>query len=529
MSFLRTLRLRLVLLVESERGMALPTAMLATVASLGLAGAAVMSTVEVQRGTKRDGGSKSAIAAADAGASLARLRLNRYANELSKEEPCLNVNLAGMLETGPPAEGGWCAPIEGSVGNAAYRYWVSPVASGLGCGELCVVATGSADGVTRRIQVAFDEQGPGSEITEEEEKEEESSEEEESEEESSEEEEEEGTSGGLDGLVGIDDIELVNNSDARVSIGTNGEVEVHNNANVCGNIRYGIGKNKPNMHNNGTQCSGYKQFEGNVEVPPVSSFIPADIATNNSNYRLVKCTKTKPTPVPTGCQSDTYSGSWEDTVPWNPVTRTISTSNNATLTLGGGDYFVCKFELNNNAHLIMADGAQIRIFFDTPENCKLPAGTKQISIQNNANITATGYQPTIGRYDMPGFYLLGSTTISTKVEWKNNSGTNELVLYGPNSNIVLENNAVFYGVIVGKTVLLSNNVIVIQDSGYVPPPEIDPPSEEEEEESGEEESGEEETVEEKEEKEVTTGTRYFTPQSYVECSGEATPTPDANC
>ena len=77
MAVLRSFRLRFALLVESERGMALPVAMLATVASLGLAGAAVMSTVDVQQGTKRDGGSKSAIAAADAGASLARLRLNR--------------------------------------------------------------------------------------------------------------------------------------------------------------------------------------------------------------------------------------------------------------------------------------------------------------------------------------------------------------------------------------------------------------------------------------------------------------------
>jgi hypothetical protein len=53
--------------------------------------------------------------------------------------------------------------------------------------------------------------------------------------------------------------------------------------------------------------------------------------------------------------------------------------------------------VSNNAHLIMAEGTKVRVFFDTPENCGLPSGTKQIDIQNNADITATGYQPSLGK------------------------------------------------------------------------------------------------------------------------------------
>ncbi|HET7484111.1 MAG TPA: hypothetical protein VFJ64_01895, partial [Solirubrobacterales bacterium] len=325
---------------------------------------------------------------------------------------------------------------------------------------------------------------------------------------------------GIDGVIGNDKVEIDNNGDARVGVGTNGDVTVHNNGNVCGNIRHGVGK-KVEFGNNGTQCNGYKVTEGNVTLPPVSSFIPSDIATNNSNFRLVKCTKTSPVKEPKGCQSDTYSVNnkkepWTTTVPWNASTRTISTENNATLTLGGGDYFVCKLTLANNSHLIMAAGATVRVFFDTPENCKMSNGATQIEISNNADITSTGYQPSLKQFNMPGFYLLGSTKISTKVEFSNNTGTNEFVLYAPNTEINLSNNAVYVGIIAGKTVHLSNNAIVKQDSGFILPTELNPWKET-----------------------TTTGTtgepaataQYYSPQSYVECSGVATAglAPNADC
>lgn len=484
---------RLRLLAGSERGMALPVALFAMIASVGLASAAVIATVDAQRGSKRDSGSKSAIAAADAGVNVATMRLNRDAEELAAA-PCLD---------GATPEEGWCPPVTGTVGGAEYSYRVSE--AGAGCGEftLCVAVTGTAGGVSRRVLVSFNQgYGNGSLGGS-------------SEEESSEESGGGGEGGGgEEGLIGVDDVEIDNNADARVSVGTNGDIYVHNNGNVCGNIRHGVGK-EATFENNGTQCSGYEIFEGDVTVPPVSSFIPSDIATNNSNYRLVQCVSLD---NPEGCQLDTYTGKWKSTEPWDPTTRTISTANNKTLTLGGGDYFICKLDLRNNAHLIMAEGAKVRIFFDTPENCGLSDGERQIYVRNNADVTSTGYQPSQGDYEMPGFYLLGSTSITTTVEWKNNSGTNEFVLYAPNSYVTLENNATFVGIVVGKEVHLDNNAIVKQDSGFELPDYLDPWSEEESEEiEGEKEEGETELA------------PVFTPQFYVECSGAATPTPDANC
>ena len=145
------------------------------------------------------------------------------------------------------------------------------------------------------------------------------------------------------GVIGLEDITLENNADIRVGVGTNGNVSLTNNSTICGNIRHGVGK-KATFTNNSDQCSGYGITEGNQSLPPVSSFMPTDVATNNSNFRLVKCTSTN---VPVGCESDSYVANgnkgFTSTVPWNPSTRTISTANNSTLTLSGGDYFVCRW------------------------------------------------------------------------------------------------------------------------------------------------------------------------------------------
>jgi hypothetical protein len=487
---------------QRESGMALPVALFAMIAALALAGAAILATVDVQRGSSRDNSSKSAIGAADAAANVARLRLARYATALGAGSKCLSVGSGGTLTGASPAADGWCPEVTGKVGDATYSYRVTPVGTVCGSYSMCVVATGTAGGVTRRIQVTFNTASSGtsgsggstSEIP--------------------------GASWstgvGIDGVIGVDKVDIDNNADARVGVGTNGDVTVHNNGNVCGNIRNGVGK-KTTFGNNGTQCKGYKITEGNVTLPPVSSFMPSNIATSNSNYRLVKCTKTKPTKEPTGCESDAYSSTFTTTVPWNATTRTISTSNNKSLTLSGGDYFACKLELSNNSHLIMSAGSTVRVFFDTPENCGLKSVAKQINISNNADITSTGYQPSKNQYELPGFYIQGSTSIATKVEWSNNAGTNELVLYAPNSEVELSNNATYIGIIAGKTVHLNNNAIVKQDSGFVLPTALNPWK----------------TVESGGSSGGSSGTPavFYEPQTFVECAGTVTVglPPNANC
>lgn len=436
--------------------MALPTALFATIASLGLASAAVMASVDSQRGAARDSDSKNAIAAADAGASVAMMRLNRYANALTPLSPCLGVR-GGVLIVSSAAADGWCPEIAGTVGDATYAYRVSPFVSG---GTMSVVATGSDGVVGRRIATTFRTTTVGSAL-------------------------------GAEGLIGQDGITMSGNADIEVGIGTNGNLTTSGNAEICNHIRHGVGRRWSNS-GNASQCSGYSVTEGNVTLPPVSSFMPPDIATNNSNFRLAFCTRTNP---PLGCQSDTLGGGrWSATSPWNSTTRALSLSGNTDLTLGGGDYWMCSVSLSGNSTLYMAKGAQVRIFFDTPEKC----GTStQLSLSGNNTIEAAGYQPEIGQFDMPGFYLLGSPTQSSSVNLSGNNSTNEFVIYGPNTKIDISGNATYKGVIAGKTINISGNGHIMQDDGFEAP--------------------------------QIGGATLYQRQSYVECVGATASPPNAGC
>ena len=142
--------------------MALPVALFAMISSMALAGAAVVATTDVQVGAHRDDSSKDAIAAADAGANVARVRQTRYGFVLNNWNPCLVLGSDGQLEKGPAEtiDGQrWCPPVSGTVGGSSYVYQVSPVGENCGSYELCVVSTGTADEVSRRIEVTFKRSG----------------------------------------------------------------------------------------------------------------------------------------------------------------------------------------------------------------------------------------------------------------------------------------------------------------------------------------------------------------------------------
>ena len=537
--FLRRLRS----LGRSEEGMALPVAMFTTIAAMALGGAAVISSVDVQSGVTRDNGSKSAIGAADAGASVALQRQNRYAAVLDDESPCLNEGAGGDLEPGPEAGAGWCAPIEGEVGDASYVYRVSTVGGFCGAHEVCIVSTGEAAEVSRRVELSIDE----SSFTSEEEiktLEEELREKTEGkdltaeqikqiEEELQDESEGSSSGGGLAGLFGKDEVTMSGNADIRVGIGTNGNLVTSGNASICGDIQVGVGKSWTNSGNAG-QCSGYSVTEGTTTLPEVSSFIPSDIATNNSDGRITTCSHG----LPAECQQDVYSGTWSKSKPFDPSSRSISLSGNTTLTVGGGDYWLCSLSLSGNSKLIMASGAHVRFFFDTPEHC---GTTEQISLSGNNEITATGYKPGEGQFDVPGFYLLGSESWSSQVDLSGNySTTDEFVIYGPNSYVNISGNATFKGIVAGKRIAMSGNGTIEQDSGFAAPPEIDPGSsttvieelEEELEKLESEGLTSQEQIErlETEIEELKEGQTYHA-GNYVECGGavEAGQAPNAGC
>ena len=223
-------RRRLRHLMLSERGMALPTALLATVISFSLASAAVVASVNSQQGTTRDHDSKEATAAADAGAGIAQLRMNRYGSSLTSSKPCLGMS-GSTLVTTTASEDGWCPAIAGSVGGATYSYRVTPQVS---AGTVSVVVTGTSGSVSRRVDVSFTSSPAGGAL-------------------------------GTEGVIGEEEV-LLEGSNATIesNVGSNGFVNANGHPTVCGNIRHGVGKTSASPPK---QCSGYAVTEGNATLP----------------------------------------------------------------------------------------------------------------------------------------------------------------------------------------------------------------------------------------------------------------------
>ena len=444
--------------------MALPTALFAMIASFALASVAVLSSIDAQRGTARDSGSKSAIAAADAGAGLALLRLNRVRSKFNWSTRCLGP--AGEFQY-PTA--GWCPKTTPeTVGSATFFYQVSEF---LPNSEMSVVAVGASGGVSRRVNVKLVTKN-GEEVFK------------------------------AEQLIGESGIELKGGPTLKTDIGTNGSITLGSqgtSAIICGDIRHGIGQSSPTPTAPPVCPEQGTITEGSKTLPAVVP--PANIATSNSNYRLAACSPPL-SGSPTGCETDKYEGKARTTTePWDAVHRFINVPNSATLTLGGGDYWVCGLFVNGK--LVMAPSSQVRIFFDTPEHCSgLNSSNTQIEVSASASVTsssfATGCQSNAEECRVPGLYVMGSPTIPTTVSLSGNSGsTNELMLYAPYSDVEIGGNATWIGMFAGKTIKMNGNPTIESDL-RIPQPEVFFPG-------------------------------LLERVRYVECSGATGSPPDANC
>ena len=449
-SFMRRLR--------REEGMAVPTVLSIIGISTAFVAVAIASSINAQQGSTRDQDSKAALTAADAALSQALLRQNRY--QTTASAPCIKV-VGGALTTGAADPStGWCPAVTGTVGTTTYTYWVTPARDASNhVVPITIVGQGASDNVTRRVAVGADAISGSTLLANE-------------------------------GVIGQDTISLQGNPTIQVGTGTNGSVVLGGSATICNNIRHGVGQSYSHSGSSG-QCPGYVVTEENRTLPPLT--LPPGLSTGNSNFRLVTCTSPN---VPAGCGLDTYSKQRNSTTPWDPTTRTISIGQNATLTMGGGDYFICRLDMANG-DLIMAAGAHIRLYFDTPENCGLSAGASQISAGGNGHISATAFDASTGVFDLPGLFLLGSTTIPTTATLGGNSGADELVIYAPNTDVTFQGNSTLYGALAAKTLTLGGDPTISYPNG-APPPFVD------------------------------TYTTYKR-NRYVECTGAATSSPNSGC
>jgi hypothetical protein len=407
---------RFVLLVRNlrrdQRGMSVPTALMALIASFALGSVAVMSTVNVQQGTKRDHDSKEAIAAADAGANIALLRLNRYLPTLVEGAACVGPN--GEAQPESPIGSGWCpsTPSE-QVGGATYSYRISAFTEE---GAIDIISVGSSGSVGRRVNVSLETSTPKNIFAKER-------------------------------LIGEEQIEIVGNG-ARIEtdIGTNGSIITGGSPIICGNDRVGPGKSGP------IPSCGKQKTEGTQTLPPIS--VPSNIDSFNDNCRLEQiCSGVK-----TG-QVDTYSKKVTSKNPWvvSP-TKKIDVASKEELSMGGSIYWVCQIEIQGT--LYMPALTAVQIYVAPPTQCGLKSGDTQVVIGGQAKVESSSYNPGQGLYEVPSIYVLGDGHV--KMEGAPAS-SNEVMIYAPYSEIDLGGKASWTGMIAGKRIKVHGNPTVKSD------------------------------------------------------------------
>ena len=453
---------RFILLVRdlrrNEKGIAVPTALMALIATFALATVTVMSTIHTERGTARDHSSKEAIAAADAGASIAMLRLNRYLPSMALPGGPSCVTASGLSQS--PEASGWCPKTTPEkIGAAEASYQVSAYGASK---EVQVVAWGSSGGVTRRVNVALHAIDGKNVFAEEK-------------------------------VIGEEGIEF-NGSAAEVytSMGTNGEITSSGNSHptLCGNGRHGIGKGSvPPL-----SCGGVES-EGNMTLPPVVA--PSNV--EEDNCRLLQV-------APTGCSgTDVYTAKnnakRSETVPWYAKRKELTLNNNATLTLGGHTYLVCKL-IVEGGKLYMPFNTEVNIYIDTPEHCGLAPGSVQMAVMNNGEILSTAFNPSQESYAIPNIYLLGESKVYLKgnpsnVSSEKGATSNEIMIYGPKSTVEFDGAATWKGMVAAKKVIVKGNGRIESSSKFkLPEKNLQP---------------------------------LFERTHYVECSGTTSSAPNSNC
>jgi hypothetical protein len=401
---------------DDQRGAAILTVITLITVGLAVGGVAVVASTTAMQGSVRDESSKDALAAADAGVQAALMRQNQVA--VSDSNPCVVLS-AGTLAAGAAGEGGWCPPQQGSAGDATYEYRVRPaVETGL-ISKIEAVSTGTASGVSRRIHVTAETPRADAVFAN-------------------------------HSVIGKDGITLNSNAQIYGSTGTNGNVTIGSNADVCGALQYGGSLSPPAY--NGPPPPGcpptypFSKGPGSVSLPPVDQGNVTDPA-HNDNDRIDPSNPNAP---------DTIGGSRSDVT---FVDRMLTVTSGSTLTLGGQDYSFCRLVIDSAASLIVAAGAKVRIFFDAPENCPGLGVGPQILLESNANLLVTDGLPASLQ-----LLVVGSSNpaiTSDDVEFDSNSAsTMPVIVYAPQSAVTLNSNSNLLGAVAGQSLNLDSNATI---------------------------------------------------------------------
>lgn len=400
---------------ESERGSALVTALAAMVVLMLFSAVTIQASTTTQAGAKRDSDTKRALAVSDAGASVALLRQNKI---LSRDDvnpsdlPCLVKSASGELVAAAALADGWCPEVTGEVKGGTYRYRTEPTILQDGVDKIAttrVAVAGEHSGSTRRLLVSASAPTGADPF-------------------------------GGHAVASLSKLGFDGYAKLFGSAGSNEDIVLNGEAHVCGDAEPGPGHS---LIRNGTstQCSGYGSTPSESEL----IFSPVDQGTAptvNDNGRLFG--------------QDPRTGN----VSWNPDTRQLSLQANQTVTLGGSIYSLCKLSMAGSSSLIIAAGASVQIFFDSPENCGLASGSEQMSIAGSATIHNTNLDPKSLQ-----LFFVGSPTIDTSINITGDAVTgHHFVLYAPYSTVKVSGSSKIHGAIAGRKVSMSGESSLTSDA-----------------------------------------------------------------
>jgi hypothetical protein len=406
---------------KDEQAIALPLALavLAAVTVLALAAAAAAVTSNHQ--SFRDRNAKRAYQASAAGVHTANYRTTLLQPGL--QQCVIKDPSTGDLSVGPVQANGWCAPQTESLDDGAtYTQQVSAgtlvTANGQQLVQREIVSTGLVNGVRRRVDVRTSA----------------------------------ATTAPLfpvgHAVVSLAAVSYGNTVTINGALGSNGDINLSNQATVCGNATPGPGEQVTTL-NESHVCTGYST------QPATQPYVldPVDqgqAPTQNSNARI------------TSALAGTAGGDSCTTcakVGWNPNTRVLSLSSNATLTLGGNTYSFCRLDLANSAQLKVAVNAMVRIYIDSPEHCGGTTGMGSVSLENNSGILNLNSDPTTLQV-----YMVGSPFIPTTLTFANSfASTMLMAIYAPYSTVSLQNSVAITGAIAAASVPIQNDSSVTYD------------------------------------------------------------------
>lgn len=420
------MRLFLKLNLRDERGVALPVALAVLFAVAGLATVAARSAIVANHQSQRDRNAKSAIESAQSGLQAATHELNMLQPGLTS---CVVKSPStGDLSVASVPASGWCAAETETLGDgASYAVQVSGGAhltvNGQNIDERKVVATGTANGVSRRATYTIDAATGNSLFPK-----------------------------GY-GMVGRDTVQFKNNATfTNGGIGSNGDIIFKNNTDVCGPVIYGPGGSF-------TAGSSFSQCPG--APPPTAAsqpfpLQPVDMTGPNANNNNVYITRAVTGSSTTPKDSCSNCGS----IGWNSATRVLNLSGNSVLTLTGDTYALCSLTLGSSAQLqVAARTTPLIMYIDSPENCGGGAGMGAVTLDGqfvNVNTSASTFV----------LEVAGSTTTATTVGISDNSShaSSPMAIYAPNSTVDFKNNLDWKGAIVAKTIKVKNNATIDYDS-----------------------------------------------------------------